>query len=1004
MQFLLMHISDIHFLDENSYDKKIIDDIVKAMYFARGLDNAIIAISGDLTFEATEEQFIIAELFINDLRKNINSKLGIRNIQVAVVPGNHDIDLNNCLNASDMFKITKEKNQKEYIDTEKSRLHNFYVFSKNFDCFTDNHYICKKDILFGNTRIKVNLINTAIFSSKNADQGYHYLPLECINDLRCNADEDFIITIMHHPTHWFCMDCKIRLDDVLYKNSDLILLGHEHSPHISTNNSIEGGCIASFMLGGKLSNKGKWEHSEFYAGIIDTDSRNYHMHHFEYDYNKKIYNDNNGKNIKLERRRANNYGFAPKAEYLKVMFDDTKYSISGSILDYYVFPEIIHQKDNETKDSKIINDVSEFLNIIKTNKRISILGKDESGKSLLARYLFKCLSEFGFAIFINGKEIINRDYERMIKKAFEDIYSDSRSDYDRFRQADKEDRILVVDNFETIDTEKYADFLDFIEGFFGIIVKTEKDSIQFNMLERIKQRRQQEQYQVYNICPFYLIQRRKLIESVVKISLSNQPALYDRVVRNLLDSVNRQKKVFSTSPAFIICFTRYYCINANESIQNDGNIFSKVFEANIVSLIYPNTTKMHVDKIFILLDKIAYTIYKSRKHPLNISCITDIVEKYNYEYGSDVGVKRLLDILLKSNILYEEGNDYGFINKNHFTYFVAREIKRKCQDENDYTDFDYILKYSYKEIYSDIILFITFITDNLSMIRRIIKCAEESVKDWNEINLDNIEINYLKSLNTIIDKPLKESDRQNVEFKEDKYERQNQKELCHCNELNDEFEDEQLTIFDEMMRALSLMLIVSKVLPGFEHLMRRQEKDNCVNLIYTMPLKIFNIWAQQVDKTKGKLIDYIQKINSEIYNKDSKEIKVADAEELLRVESIMLFLEILNASISNSTRDNTLAFMDLFEFKGKTAYRIAHLMSLDTRDNVEKFVDEAVGLHESINEPVVNSMLKRVTRHFLLHSKIIQEKNIQRLNSKIWEGRYDDKKLLVHRIKNADRK
>lgn len=51
----------------------------------------------------------------------------------------------------------------------------------------------------------------------------------------------------------------------------------------------------------------------------------------------------------------------------------------------------------------------------------------------------------------------------------------------------------------------------------------------------------------------------------------------------------------------------------------------------------------------------------------------------------------------------------------------------------------------------------------------------------------------------------------------------------------------------------------------------------------------------------------------------------------------------------------------------------------------------------------MKSIVKRVTRHFMLHSKNIQENNIQRLNSKIWAGELDDKKLLVHKIKNIDK-
>ncbi len=56
-------------------------------------------------------------------------------------------------------------------------------------------------------------------------------------------------------------------------------------------------------------------------------------------------------------------------------------------------------------------------------------------------------------------------------------------------------------------------------------------------------------------------------------------------------------------PDFIVQFTKYYCNNIGETIKNDGEIFSKVFEANIVSLLKPYAKKMSVDKILIIMDK-----------------------------------------------------------------------------------------------------------------------------------------------------------------------------------------------------------------------------------------------------------------------------------------------------------------------------------------------------------------------------------------------------------------
>ena len=83
-------------------------------------------------------------------------------------------------------------------------------------------------------------------------------------------------------------------------------------------------------------------------------------------------------------------------------------------------------------------------------------------------------------------------------------------------------------------------------------------------------------------------------------------------------------------PDFIISYVEYFINNLGEATNNDSNVFSKVFEANLTNAICShNRTKLSTDKIYILLSKVAYYIHFNKAY-----------DSYNGALGSEVCVYR----------------------------------------------------------------------------------------------------------------------------------------------------------------------------------------------------------------------------------------------------------------------------------------------------------------------------------------------------------------------------
>ena len=686
------------------------------------------------------------------------------------------------------------------------------------------------------------------------------------------------------------------------------------------------------------------------------------------------------------------------------LLQDKKYMISGKFSDYYVFPRLEEEVVGEKRLGRELTELNEAIEEIRNNKRVIITGRNDSGKTLLLKTLFCSCREEYLTLFVRSYDV--HSYENTIRTVFGECYSTEDVSFEKFRQAPLTDKVLILDDADILEEEQLENFLTKAEKEFGIIVYSCNSIVEFDIKERIKKGALEEKYVKYRIQAFYSDKREKLVSNIVNIMVNQDEQTKENIIQLLCEALAKQKNLFRMDPDFIVQFTKYYCNNIGETIKNDGEIFSKVFEANIVSLLKPYAKKMSVDKILIIMDKIAYSMHCNKKYPMDQKEICEIINNYNEEFGSEVDYVDFMDMLTKANILARDNTRYYFVEKNYLAYFVAREMKRKCLEEQDYVEFNKALDYACYGINADILLFVTYITDNLNIIRALMEKAEEYICDWEEFPLSPIKIPYLSDVEQLEVVKATEEDKRKVEEeeiqREKKIEKAKEKETI-CSSIYSYNEEEELNLIKKMIRALSLLIIISRTLPSFEHMMKKVDKEKCVQLIYTMPLKIFNVWALEVEGVKIELIDEIKSLDDWVYRKEKNKMSDYDALNYLRWESISLLMEIMNSSIGNATKSNTYAFLDSFAYNSNDLYKIEHLMELDKRDNVTEFMGEAEEVYLMQKHHLPKIMIQRVAKHFIINSKKIQRSNIQRLNAKLWDGKLNNSALLIGKKRNTNK-
>lgn len=1001
-----MHLSDMHFVSGENYTRDNINGIVSALNSSiANIAHVLIIVSGDLSYSGKESEYKSVKKFFGDLKKCIIERYGIQDVRYVMVPGNHDVDYN--IGVGDrgrdgLDQIQLENNYDNEIKNELAKMEQFFYLAGRYYCFINKNILHKKTITYDSVKIMLNLVNTAAFSSNDEDQGYHFIRHTDIERLAEQDDCDFVISVMHHPHHWFSWRCKKELESALYTRSDMVFVGHEHyesSMKVESENSS-----VNIFAGGELCNKGNWDNSEFSVAILDSESREYISRKYVWNKAKSLYREADKDRMILSENRYNCLGLTIKPEFEKELVED-KFLISTNIMSYFVFPLLEEEciTDDCGRLPKNVDTMESFIETLNIDKKIIISGTNDSGKSILARAIYRELLKDRITLFLRGADI-GRNFERTIKSAFEDAYSSDSSMYELFQQTNKDKLAVVIDDVDSIDVNTHDAFLNYVGDRFGLIVETCLMDIDIDMRSRLKKRSAVWDFSVYRIAPFYANKRKELVTNVVRQVTNLEDGAQNHIINMLCDVLSKQKYLYGWNPEFIVQFAKYYCNNIGEAAQNDGSVFSKVFEANLTQLIKPYIHNITVDKVFMILDKVAYGIYVQKCYPFKMADIDKWIDEYNNDYDSQIDSRTFVNMLLDARVLKQIDDKYYFYDRNYLSYFTAREIKRKCLEDDDYSQFEHVMNYCYSGVNTDILLFITYIVDNRTFIGRVMEKAQSVIQEWEEFDLNNIDIPFLIAPVEQIVKPYEEGDREKAEEKQIEQEK---REVQSMVVANDETiflgEKEELDYVQMVIRSISLMVIISRTLPSFEHLMKKEDKEECVRLIYSMPLRIFETIAKEINDVSSELIQDIKYIyETEFRNEKPNVPRFEDQEALyvLKWEATSLLLDLINAAVGSATRDNTNAFIDRFPYSENTSYRIEHLLGLARRDSVAKFSSEAVGIYSSNKEYLTKTIVQRITRNYIVNSRKIKLSEIQSLNAKIFKQSIPQQRITIERGRN----
>lgn len=710
----------------------------------------------------------------------------------------------------------------------------------------------------------------------------------------------------------------------------------------------------------------------------------------------------------------------PRKPDLKITEDFQEFIHDDNEEKYYVFPSVIYHGHKSTDDF-LIETSSSFEEELQKHKYSIIVGPGNVGKTTLLKNLFSSFAKSHYVLYASPEKLLEKskhkrqNIDKLIKALFEDTYGISESEWQTFEQSDTADCIFMLDDFEQIDGINISDFFKSLSSRFDTIIITTTRIIDFDtsILNIDINIDEKEAVAKFEIKAPVGHKRREIIRAVV---LDKADDKSEQNIENIVKQVDRiiktQLNIIPPEPYYIIQMAENFMNHVGEALYKSTNAFSKVFEANLTNkideAIKTNTKNRNItiDLMYVIFRKIAYYIHFNKAYPVKRCEIDRVITEYNDEYGNNLETEDIISIAKTAKIIAdtEESREaYRFRNKSILAYFVAKEIVAR----KDVVGLEDVINKACINICTDILLFIIYLTDETSILSQIMSSINRTVVEdasWTEFSIpDNVPL-FIKNSNqlSVNTKSIsKKEEKKQIEKSEETVEESMVKEFT-IRDIYD-WDDSIINEYNnKLFRMMSLLQIIAKSLPCFEHLLKKDEKSELIRLLYTLPNRIFMFWCNFIEKHYE---DIIKELKTHPYFTIKKtQMRESDIDLKVRssfaLYSMNLLLNLYYIPVLNAAGKNTVQFLnsvEFFDYRENPTYQLEHLMFLEQIQDSNEFVSSALTLQKDSNDKVASYLLQSIVRHGLITRNDARE-NIDRLESKFFSKA--KKPLLIERAKD----
>jgi hypothetical protein len=437
-------------------------------------------------------------------------------------------------------------------------------------------------------------------------------------------------------------------------------------------------------------------------------------------------------NINYENLTDNNKLFLNNADLLANAHAERK---TVELNDIFVYPNLT--KIDEITDKEKIIDGDAITNEFYENKKILLVGENQSGKTALCKKIYVDLLENKFLPLYLKSLKVEGKIENVLKNIFDKQYKTQYLNYEK----NKERIVLVIDDFHAILNKDK--FMQKIADFKNQIIVVD-DIFTFSL----KEENLTKQYIKFRIKQYGPKKRDELIKKWISMNKEydnkdnyKQIDLKTELVNNFFRKTMGHGGIPSY-PFFILSLLNTF-ETANNKLKIEVTEQGYCYSALIY--LYLRKEKVREEDIgayLNFLSEIAIYFFNKDIKEVNQIEFDKFLELYKKDYNSYIDIKKILSNLHNSKIFLKSNlGNYFFEYDYFYYYFVAMNLSEHIDEKIQ--DIENMINNLHKIENAYILIFLLHHKKNDSIVEKILNMAKAIFKNITPTTLKKSELNII---------------------------------------------------------------------------------------------------------------------------------------------------------------------------------------------------------------------------------------------------------------------
>lgn len=918
MKVLVIHLSDIHIRDSHANPcLSKFNAIPKAVQnLETGIGAAALVISGDIAFGGKRSEYELFNTQLNVVIGELITRLKVGSVRVVIVPGNHDCDFSEGTSVRDVTidairnGRTPDPEMVEFCCAPQTEFDKFRKLHS--DTSTDRelsplHW--ETQLKCGDKSVGFRCFNTAWMSVLHEVQGTLQVPESVLKRTAYGDADDYVVTIFHHPYNWMPADTFRRFKRYVESSSDLILTGHEHEPDHVQKYSYRSKETNDYLEGAVFQEHGQADRSGFHAVVIDLHAQRQRVISFDWNGDHFTSEDIHPSWAVYKRgARSGKRDFDLTESFSKWLNDPgASYQHSAkpdlTLADIYVFPNLKPFEINKNKDFVygVLLEGRDILKVLGSKNKVLIFGRQQSGKTTLAKVLFSDFYSKNITpVLMSGEHVTRKHLDPENLRAFiEECFAKQYTNplLPAFSQLDQDKCVLIIDDLDhsALNSAGRLKLIKVATSIYERVIVFADDSIK---LEELAVHSEASEaligFDQYEILQFGHLLRSKLITQWHSLGreYDSDPAALNRRIHltEQLVSAMLGKNYLPHYPVFILAL-----IQASESTtrtNTSAGTYGSLYEVIITQSLAAKKAGVDLDTKIAYLSELAHWMHTNKRKRISEEDWAQFHDSYCKKFKIRPSKDSLQKDLTENGILDFRDERYGFRHSSSYYYFAARYLRDNLALPQIRELVTGLLSKLHKEENASIWLFLTHLSKDPFLLDAIISHSTRIYSSFGPIEFDK-DCEFLGSLADSASKIVLEQ----KSFGELKTERLRnldsapvEPEVCEGVENAEEETNEALRMVAQLTLALRTLEVLGQLVKNFPGSLAGEDKLRLVRECYSLGLRTISMIFDLFQKDIDGFVDFAY---SRLL---SKHPEISDREELKRkIKGFMFWL------IENST-------------------------------------------------------------------------------------------------------